>query len=130
MQWDEIEVQARGLRGEPSGADPLRGVLSLDTAGPFPVVHENGVAREPGEDMKFILVGAFTCLKPCGEMQIQANRKCEKAESFRTWMSEDEEREDQPGDEPEPADEHGDLPQERDEGAGEADKRPRRPVYP
>ena len=39
---------------------PLCGVLSLDTAGPFPVAHENGVAREPGEDMKFLLVGAFT----------------------------------------------------------------------
>ena len=39
---------------------PLAGTLSVDTAGPFPL------AEEDGENMKFIVVGAFTWLRPVG----------------------------------------------------------------
>ena len=39
---------------------PLSGTLSIDVAGPFPT------AEEDGEMMKYIVVGAFTWLKPLG----------------------------------------------------------------
>ena len=53
------EASAKG-RPHRKVKHPLAGTLSIDTAGPFPL------AEEDGENMKFIVVGAFTWLRPVG----------------------------------------------------------------